>query len=83
MGGIKGQGAFAKGSEDAAKLLRLFMTKQLSLNAEPNDVIGMFPNNNNKTSSQIRSAFNRIREMAKNALEVMDDKENGLLILYF
>jgi hypothetical protein len=83
MGGVKGLGAFAKNSDDAAQLLRMFITKQLSINAEPNDVIGMFPNNENKTSSQIRSGFNRIRDMAKSALEVMNDNDNGNLIYIF
>jgi hypothetical protein len=55
----------------------MFMTKQLSLSAEPNDVIGLFPNNENKTASQIRSGFNRIRDMAKQSLESMLDNENG------
>jgi hypothetical protein len=77
MGGVKGLGAFAKNSEDASQLLCMFMTKQLSISAEPNDVIGMFPNNENKTTSQIRSGFNRIRDMAKSALGVLNDNANG------
>jgi hypothetical protein len=77
MGGVKGLGAFAKNGEDSAQLLRMFMTKQLSLNAEANDVTSMFPNLEGKTSSQIRSGFNRVRDMVTSALEVLENKENG------
>jgi hypothetical protein len=77
MGGIKGLGAFAKNSAESSQLLRMFMTKQLSITAEPNDVMGMFPNLESKTTSQIRSGFNRVRDMAKSSLEVMEDTEIG------
>jgi hypothetical protein len=77
MGGLKGTGAFAKNSEDAAQLLRMFMTKQLCINAEPNDVVSLFPNNENKTATQIRSGFNRVREMAKMSLQSMGEDGNG------
>jgi hypothetical protein len=78
MGGVKGMGAFAKNSDDAAQLLRMFMTKQLSINAEPGDISGKFSNMEGKTTSQIRSGFNRIREMAKASLEVMQGTGIGM-----
>jgi hypothetical protein len=46
-------------------------------NHDSNDVIGMLPSNKNKTISQIRSGFNPIRDVAKSALDVLNDNDNG------
>jgi hypothetical protein len=80
MGGVKGQGAFSKGSEDAAALLKMFMQGILNINAEPGDVTEQFPNVQGKTAGQIRSGFNRIRDLARESLSAMAHGDEGELI---
>jgi hypothetical protein len=79
MGGVKGSGAFAKGSDEASQLYWMFMKKELALTAEPGDVIALFPELKEKTTTQIRSGFNRIRDNAKDALSALsigDESKN-------
>jgi hypothetical protein len=57
----KGTSAFCKNSDDAIALFKMFMSRELELTAEPNDVIPFFPNLSEKTASQIRGGFNRVR----------------------
>jgi hypothetical protein len=59
MGGVKGLGAFAKNSTEAIQLYKMFISQELELTAEPNDVVEIFPTLSDKTTSQIRSGFNR------------------------
>jgi hypothetical protein len=77
MGGVKGQGAFSKGSDDATALYKMFINKELSLTAEPADIIDLFPEQKEKTSSQIRSSFNRIRDNAKETLSLLTQVDDG------
>jgi hypothetical protein len=77
MGGQKGMGAFAKGSQEAATLLQMFLTRQLDITAEPGDVTKMFPSLVDKTASQFRSGFSRVREAIKETLAAMDDVNDG------
>jgi hypothetical protein len=77
MGGVRGSGAFSKGSEDAALLDSTFINGKLALTAEPNNVITLFPSLKEKSTSQIRSGFNRIRDNAKEALSAMTQTEKG------
>jgi hypothetical protein len=72
MGGVKGTGAFSKGSPEAAALLQLFISKKLEITAEPGDVLTMFPSLQDKTASQFRSGFNRVREAVKETLAAME-----------
>jgi hypothetical protein len=74
MGGIKGLGAFAKNGPDAIELYKMFINKDIEISAEPNDVADLFPALSDKTASQIRSGFNRVRDNAKEALSAMNGK---------
>jgi hypothetical protein len=84
MGGAKGTGAFAKGTTESATLLQLFLTKKLEITAEPGDVTSLFPTLADKTASQFRSGFNRVRDAIKETLSAMEQGEaNGIFFLFF
>jgi hypothetical protein len=74
MGGTKGVGAFTKNSTEAMELYKMFINRDIELTAEPNDVMDLFPSISDKTTTQIRSGFNRVRDNAKEALSVLTGK---------
>jgi hypothetical protein len=71
MGGVRGLGAFAKNTSDAITLYKMFINHEIDITSEPNDVVDLFPSLSEKTSSQIRSGFNRVRDNAKEALNAL------------
>jgi hypothetical protein len=82
MGGIKGLGAFAKNGPDAMELYKMFIGRDIEITAEPNNVIDRFPSLADKTASQIRSGFNRVKDNAKEELSAINGK-NILLFFYY
>jgi hypothetical protein len=77
----KGTAAFAKNSEDAIALFKMFMSRELETTAKPNDVIHLFPSLAKKTTTQICGGFNRVRQNAKDALEALERSGIGMLFL--
>jgi hypothetical protein len=55
----------------------MFMQGILNINAEPSDVTKSFPNLAGKTAGQIRSGFNRVRDLARESLSAMAAGEDG------
>jgi hypothetical protein len=81
MGGTRGLGAFTKGSEEAATLLQMFVNGELDLSASPGDVYQLFPTLRDKTATQFRSGFHRIREIAKESQMAISAAKGGTFFL--
>jgi hypothetical protein len=80
MGGTKGLGAFSKGSQEAATLLQMFMTNQLDTStATPADVHHLFPSLHDKTATQFRSGFHRVKEMARESTLALGSATTSML----
>jgi hypothetical protein len=77
MGGTKGLGAFTKGSAEASSLLQMFVNGQLEMTAQPGDVYALFPSLRDKTATQFRSGFNRIKELAKESNGALSQGNEG------
>jgi hypothetical protein len=81
MGGIKGLGAFAKNGPNAMELYKIFIGRDIEITTETNNVIDLLPSLADKTASQIRSGFNRVRDNAKEALSAINGKNILLFLL--
>jgi hypothetical protein len=78
MGGTKRMGAFAKNSQEATTLLQMFLSDQLDVaTAAPGDVHHLFPTLHDKTATQFRSGFHRIKELARESKEAVCGNNNG------
>jgi hypothetical protein len=73
----KSVGAFTKGTEEASALLQMFVSGQLELTAAPGDVYPMFPSLRDKTSTQFRSGFHRVKEMARESINALSSSNGG------
>jgi hypothetical protein len=82
MGGTKGLGAFSKGSAEAATLLQMFLTNQLDTStATPADIHHLFPQLHDKTATQFRSGFHRVKELARESATAYAGAGTGKLII--
>jgi hypothetical protein len=77
MGGARGTGAFPKGGADAGLLLKMFISGELDMNAEPTDVLNEFESLKDKTTAQVRSGFNRVRDLAREGMAAFTDGAEG------
>jgi hypothetical protein len=78
MGGVKGLGAFSKNSPESTTLLQMFLSGQLDIaNATPADVHHLLPTLRDKTATQFRSGFHRIKELARESKEAVAGSMNG------